>query len=66
MGMIPFYKPKPAPPAAFKGQPFPWPQANPFAKLYVTFATKIFKIAHGRTIEADGECSVRPVAGGND
>lgn len=54
---IPFYNPKPSPPAAYGGQLIPWPTLNPFAKLTMSWMTDIFKIAHGRQLEADGECN---------
>lgn len=60
MGMIPFYHPKPHPAAAYKDQPFPWAKSSPWSKLWLSFATPFFKIAHGRPLEEDGEPGLQP------
>lgn len=50
---IPFYHPKPAPEAAFSGQPLPHLKANIFSKIIFQWIAPIMSIGYSRPIQAD-------------
>lgn len=52
---VPFYRQKPAAPAAFYNQPFGWAARNPLSKLTVEWVSGLFKVAQSRQLEDDGE-----------
>jgi hypothetical protein len=54
---IPFYRPKPAPDAAFKGQAFPKSTANALSRLYFHWVSPILKVGYSRPLQPEGKSS---------
>jgi len=51
---IPFYKPAPSPPNAFKGVPLPRTTAHWLSTLFFHWITPILRIGYSRPLEAEG------------
>ena len=57
---IPFYHPKPKPPAAFNGIDLPQNKANPISRAVFHWVSPILSVGYSRPLQAEGEsdCSV--------
>lgn len=51
---IPFYRPKPAPPAMFDGKPLPHNTANPISRALFQWISPIMRVGYSRPLEANG------------
>lgn len=54
---IPFYKPTPAPPGVFAGQPLPHKKANPLSRLFFHWVQPVFTVGYSRPLEPGGKFS---------
>jgi hypothetical protein len=51
---IPFYHPKPRPPAAFEGVPLPQRTANVVSRTIFQWITPILQVGYSRPLELEG------------
>ncbi|WWC95482.1 hypothetical protein V866_002346 [Kwoniella sp. B9012] len=58
--MIPFWKPAPAPAAAFKGQTLPYRDASFFSRFFLNWAGPSIRVAWSRGLEADDLYDLTP------
>ncbi|WVQ66384.1 uncharacterized protein L199_004564 [Kwoniella botswanensis] len=58
--MIPFWKPAPAPAAAFKGQSLPYRDASFFSRFFLNWAGPSIRVAWSRGLEADDLYDLTP------
>jgi hypothetical protein len=55
---IPFYHPKPRPPAVFEGVPLPQRTANVVSRTIFQWITPILQVGYSRPLELEGEPSL--------